>query len=91
MTSQEIEKYIGKQVELSYTLLKNVPGIIIEEGIERKITVKREIPNIRVGVIIALTTRKAIFIMDDDNDDFEISVPFENITKIRKIKEYEAI
>ena len=91
MTRSEVEPYIGRQVELTYTLEKNVPGVVIEYGIEKNVTIKKKLINRRVGVIITLTTKKAVFIMDDDGDDFEISILFENITKIRKVREYEAI
>jgi hypothetical protein len=59
--------------------------------VQKEATIKRKVLNRRVGVIIALTTKKAVFIMEDDGDDFEIGILFESITKIRKVREYEAI
>lgn len=91
MTSQDIEKYKYSTVELHYTIWVNAPGIVIEDGIETEKIVKKKVLNKRVGIITNTTAKKIVFLIDDEDDDIEIYVPYENIVKVRKIKEYEAL
>jgi len=85
MTRTQIEKYLDSQVEITYNQTMRLPGIVIIDGTERDSLVKKEIKSKRVGVIYTLTTSKVVLIVDDDDKDIEIFIPFEKVTKIEKI------
>jgi len=85
MTRTQIEKYLDSQVEITYNQTMRLPGIVIIDGTERDSLVKKEIKSRRVGVIYTLTTSKVVLIVDDDDKDIEIFIPFEKVTKIEKI------
>jgi hypothetical protein len=91
MNRSEIEKHKYETVELTYSVRVMMPGIVIDEdGISHNVDVRKRVLHRRVGVIANTTAKKVVLLLDDDDDDFEIYITYEDITKIRKVREYES-
>jgi hypothetical protein len=89
MNRSEIEKYKYTLAKLTFTQFIRMPGKQIIDGTEQDVMIKREVKNIRIGTIIALTTSKVIFLLnevEDSDEDLEIAIPYSRITDVEPMK-----
>ncbi len=88
MDKRLVETYKYVLIEIIFTQPQRMPGKVKDEhGNVIDTIITREIEQRRVGTIIALSTMKAVLLLNEtDDNDMEIDIPFKKIKEINQLK-----
>ena len=73
MDKKVVEKYKYVMIEMEYIRTMRTPEV-------------KEIPYCQAGQIINTTINKVVFLLNDNEEDKEVFIPYEDIKKIEPIK-----